>query len=58
MLQQVPLKPEKRVKKLVLVLVTSTLVIATREETVNTIDTIEAIEIARVGKDGKENEDG
>lgn len=51
-------EPKKGVKKQVLVLVTSLLIIETRKEVVKTTKTAEIIKNARDGKDGKEDKSG
>ena len=51
-------KSEKRVKKLVLVLITYTSVIATRKEVVEITKTAETVETTRTEENGEENKGG
>lgn len=58
LLQEVPSKLPKRVKKPISVLVTFTPVTATRKEVVEIAETIEAVETIGVGEDGKKSKSG
>lgn len=58
LLQQVSSKHKKRVKKLVIILVISMPITATREKVIQTAKTVEIIETARTDKDGKKSKCG